>query len=441
MVTKSKARGFTLVELLVVIAIIGVLVALLLPAIQAAREAARRNSCQNKLKQLAQALQNHHDARKRFPLATWIGKPYYAAGVEPSIPATYPPNLYNTPPGLAAGSSSMSPQAGYSWMVALLPFIEQVPAYTNLSNASKKFRYPAFQITGGTTGTGFSGGIGNRWNSGGPPSSPWFRHFSTIDLDEVRCPSFAGEIESTHINYAPYSSNPVGMMWGTTPPPWAVVNTNYKAMCATHFACMMQVLPTSGTGIVAEPPNGVIIPPRNENSEGIAIKSILDGTSKTIVLAETKEQRVSSWYDGCTAWQVAVPAGQLDKSTIANQTVPADAATAVTKPLQPVRQTPVPPLNTTFWVFKDLSTAQTALNFGPKTDTNKKFAFSGGGILPVNDYTDWEWGPSSDHAGGTVLHAWADVHVSGFNEDVDPVVYIQLITRAGHEPGGDPNAQ
>ena len=73
MVTKSKTRGFTLVELLVVIAIIGVLVALLLPAIQAAREAARRNSCQNKLKQLGIGLQNHHDAFKRFPLATWQG--------------------------------------------------------------------------------------------------------------------------------------------------------------------------------------------------------------------------------------------------------------------------------------------------------------------------------------------------------------------------------
>src|ERR1700754_2122614 len=70
MVTRSRVRGFTLVELLVVIAIIGVLVALLLPAVQAAREAARRNACTNKMKQLATALQTHHDAHKRFPLLT-----------------------------------------------------------------------------------------------------------------------------------------------------------------------------------------------------------------------------------------------------------------------------------------------------------------------------------------------------------------------------------
>ncbi len=92
-------QGFTLVELLVVIAIIGILVALLLPAIQAAREAARRTSCSNNLKNLGLAVLTHHDAMKHFPVSN--GGPY---------------------PEPVAGT-------GAGWILNTLPQLEEQPLY------------------------------------------------------------------------------------------------------------------------------------------------------------------------------------------------------------------------------------------------------------------------------------------------------------------------
>ena len=42
------------------------------------------------------------------------------------------------------------------------------------------------------------------------------------------------------------------------------------------------------------------------------------------------------------------------------------------------------------------------------------------------------FGPSSAHP-GTVQHAFGDAHGKSINEDVDPNVYVRLVTRAGSE--------
>lgn len=101
----SIRAAFTLIELLVVIAIIAVLIALLLPAVQQAREAARRTQCKNTLKQIGLALHNHHDTFQRLP-------PGACRDWQPFAPAN-------------------EGGWGASWMVFLLPYIDQAPMYNS----------------------------------------------------------------------------------------------------------------------------------------------------------------------------------------------------------------------------------------------------------------------------------------------------------------------
>jgi prepilin-type N-terminal cleavage/methylation domain-containing protein len=115
--TKIRAAGFTLIEVLVAISIIGILIALLIPAVNAARESGRRSQCSNNLKQIAVALHRHLEIQRKFPAGAILDQPY------PNVKAWYDPWEE------AAGNGPK--QRGTSWMLQILPFIEQNSIYEN----------------------------------------------------------------------------------------------------------------------------------------------------------------------------------------------------------------------------------------------------------------------------------------------------------------------
>jgi prepilin-type N-terminal cleavage/methylation domain-containing protein/prepilin-type processing-associated H-X9-DG protein len=111
--SRSARNGFTLTELLVVIAIIAILVGLMLPAVRRVREPAERMQCQNNLKSLMLAMHNFQST---------------------AIPARYPttdhpisPAERSFPPGCFGPGTT--PEERLSWMVKLLPYLEQVSLF------------------------------------------------------------------------------------------------------------------------------------------------------------------------------------------------------------------------------------------------------------------------------------------------------------------------
>ena len=235
--TISKNRGgFTLVELLVVIAIIGTLVGLLLPAVQSAREAARRSACTNNMKQLGLGVLNFESARKRLPAAS-----------------------------SGTGTSSTATIGGYSWICAILPFLEETNLYTNLSSNSNRLN------------SGFTSAINNTQ--------------AITSLPQLVCPSFAGDKKSATA-YGVGSSNVTSSAC-----------TNYKAIAAAGWSAAN--IPYSAGNL------GGVITLEKYGSEttapftGISLAQITDGTSKTFMAGETREVTKSAWIDGSTCWITA----------------------------------------------------------------------------------------------------------------------------------------
>ncbi|MBX3440167.1 MAG: DUF1559 domain-containing protein [Planctomycetaceae bacterium] len=240
-VERIHRRGFTLIELLVVIAIIAILIALLLPAVQQAREAARRTQCKNHLKQIGLALHNYHDVYNQFPM----GHQYVG-------------NFDNNPNNARGGNA-------FGWGWALLPFLDQNPLFEQF-NSSQQAADPQPTTPGGAVSNVL---------------------LCQTVLTVISCPSDAKPARGRD------AANATNVDDGAIP---LGATSSYQG-CSGSYNGFSGDNP--GTSINRDLWNGVL---GRSNSGTRGIRDITDGTSNTVVVAETKwdmdenRENRSRWY-------------------------------------------------------------------------------------------------------------------------------------------------
>jgi prepilin-type processing-associated H-X9-DG protein len=116
---QSRRGGLTLIEVLVIVAIIAILVALLVPSTRRVREAAAIEQCKNNLKQVMLGLHSYAD-NGRPAASDSPGNLNAAAG------KCFPPGCMG--PGT-------NPEERLSWMVVVLPYVDQGPLFTQFDTA------------------------------------------------------------------------------------------------------------------------------------------------------------------------------------------------------------------------------------------------------------------------------------------------------------------
>lgn len=206
-------------------------------------------------------------------------------------------------------------------------------------------------------------------------------HPSQIPVGVYVCPSFTGKRIATATEYENLIA-PEGKAAKVE----GVALGNYIALPATHLELV---------GAKPRQANGILVPFQN-----LSMSSVTDGYSQTLLFAESKEQDYASWYDGGAVWAVATPSDEKQ------------------------------PTQDDQGRWRAARGAPSPLNYGPTEKLTDR--------VYLSDKT-WankgprRWGPSSEHAGDAVVHAYGDAGIRFIDTDIDPTVYMALITRDGKE--------
>jgi prepilin-type N-terminal cleavage/methylation domain-containing protein len=370
-------RGFTLVELLVVIAIIGVLVALLLPAVQAAREAARRTTCQNQVRQMGIALQNHVDAQKVFPTGGSINDPLiqnYTSGGTNS-------------PGTPNGPNKQGLGAFYQ----MLPYLE-LNAVTGLVIQDKlqSTMIPLYNCPSRRTGAKAASGAQLTDYGTAQPATDYC---GSNPYDPLKAWPFSGPSPQYAIN-SYWCGTGKSSSWGTDPATSAnyggvIVRTPYRISgCTTRPDC--------AAATATAPAKGEIVPGFPTATKA---GQVTDGLSNTLVISEKVVR--ADLYDGQEA-----PGGG---GAVSDNRGWADGWDP-----DSVRYTGVPPI----------SDADQSICWNPNSGIQRTcIGFEGD--IPVLFF-------GSAHPSG-VNAVYADASAHFINFEIDYLVFNALGTRAGEE--------
>jgi len=335
-------RAFTLLEVVIVIFIILMLICLLIPARRTAGEAARRNNCSNAVRQLVLGTLNYEGSTNHLPLAM--------QGTSTRV--------------TRHGPQPYSQEDGYSFVVPILSYIEETKLADEIIAASDSCRLPlnsdSFQVAERDR------------------QSLW-----DTPVELLICPSFPGENLATG-DYGDVSKPQV---------------SNYHAMVVACVSGPDQQFDDD------DPKIGGVLVTQATSPVGLTLKEVKDGTSKTIMLCESRAERWSAWFSGSSVSAVALPPDQVGRETLL---IPGSDG------------------------YTQVLTEVTPLNYGrPFEGKNEASLF----WESKRDQRDF--GPSSAHSGGVVMHGYADGHVKALNTDIDATTYFRLVTRDGGEPADD----
>ena len=233
-----------------VITIIGILIALLLPAVQAAREAARRAQCSNNMKQLGLAILDFENQNSKFP-AGGLASPYT----------------------IAHGGW------GHSWIVLILPYLEQEDLYLELNLVGNVPSTPSnvYGDTGRVYGTNPQGvAPGNVYNG---------RLLAGLFPPMLVCPS------SPLPNWMLTAGDPPGQA-GILAPCYAAIAGAVDNPSTVNMDSNTDANNT--VGLVSA--GGVLI-----NRRSLLPRDVYDGLSNTILVGEQSDwcvDRLGQQYDG-----------------------------------------------------------------------------------------------------------------------------------------------